>query len=426
MLTAVVLLCFALPVQGLVRIPLQRFPSLRSELRAAQRLEAFLQDRQPDVFGRRYSQCLPPNSALRLGTGTERLYNFMDAQYYGEISLGTPAQNFTVVFDTGSADLWIPSSYCVSEACVTHHRFKAFESSSYSHDGRVFSIHYGSGHLLGVLAKDILKVGNISVADQQFGESVYEPGFVFIIVRFDGVLGLGYPSLSEEMATPVFDNLLAQKLVDKPIFSFYLSRKKNTAEPEGELLLGGLDEALYTGNLTWVPVAQKGYWQIVIDNVKLQGSIAFCPQGCQAIVDTGTSVISGPSSDILLLQQFIGATPTSLGEYLIDCSRLSSLPHVTFTLAGVEFTLSAESYVRKRCKVTFQSILAEVATPEERVGSREICLSGFQALDVPAPVGPFWILGDVFIAEFYTVFDRGQDRVGFARAKQAPPQKRAL
>ncbi|XP_064174579.1 nothepsin [Anguilla rostrata] len=405
----VVLLCFAVPVHGLLRIPLRRFTSLRSELRSAQRLEAFLRERQPDVFSRRYSQCLPSSSAVRLGTSTERLYNFMDAQYYGEISLGMPAQNFTVVFDTGSADLWVPSSYCISEACVMHHRFKAFESSTYSHDGRIFSIHYGSGHLLGVMAKDVLQVGNVSLANQEFGESVYEPGFVFVIVRFDGVLGLGYPSLSEAAETPVFDNLMAQMLVEQPVFSFYLSRKKNTAEPEGELLLGGLDEALYSGPLTWVPVTQKGYWQIMMDNVKVQGTVAFCPQGCQAIVDTGTSVISGPSSDILVLQQLIGATPTSIGEYLIDCARLSSLPQVAFTIGGVEFALSAESYVRK-----------------ETVGSREVCFSGFQAVDVPSPVGPFWILGDVFLAEFYTVFDRGQDRVGLAQARQAPPPKRPL
>ncbi|KAG9342658.1 hypothetical protein JZ751_016095 [Albula glossodonta] len=402
--TVAILLCLVFPAQGLLRIPLRRFTPLRAELRSAQRLEAFLQDRQLDVFSRRYSQCLPPNSATRLGASSERLYNFMDAQYYGEISLGTPPQNFTVIFDTGSADLWIPSSYCVSEACVMHHRFKAFESSTYSHDGRIFSIHYGSGYLLGVMAKDVLKVAGVSVKGQEFGESVYEPGFVFVMVRFDGVLGLAYPSLTEVVGAPVFDNLMAQKLVEKPIFSFYLSRKKNTAEPEGELVLGGTDEAHYIGPINWVPVIEKGYWRIHMDNVKVQGAVAFCPQGCQAIVDTGTSVISGPTNDILVLQQLVGATPTSIGEYLIDCTRLSSLPQIAFTLNGVEYSLSADSYVRK-----------------EEVGGRHVCFSGFQAVDVPAPAGPFWILGDVFIAEFYTIFDRGQDRVGFARARQAPP-----
>uniref|UniRef100_A0A1A8FLY2 Nothepsin n=1 Tax=Nothobranchius korthausae TaxID=1143690 RepID=A0A1A8FLY2_9TELE len=66
-----------------------------------------------------------------------------------------------------------------------------------------------------------------------------------------------------------------------------------------------------------------------------------------AIVDTGTSLIAGPTNDILSLQQLIGATPTSLGEFLIDCGRLSSLPHVTFDLGGVEYTLTSEQYVRK-------------------------------------------------------------------------------
>lgn len=131
------------------------------------------------------------------------------AQYYGEISLGTPMQNFSVIFDTGSADLWVPSSYCVSQACgtTTHHmshcsharvgvwicvsgsgradihsaccwlissrslclrvftashrHFRAFQSTSFHHDGRMFGIHYGSGNLLGIMASDTLKVCSI-------------------------------------------------------------------------------------------------------------------------------------------------------------------------------------------------------------------------------------------------------------------------
>ncbi|XP_074554218.1 nothepsin [Halichoeres trimaculatus] len=397
----VLLLIWTWTSSALVRVPLRRVPSIRSQLRASGLLQEFLTDHRPDMFNRRYAQCFPPGTpSLRLGRSSEKIYNFMDAQYYGEISLGTPEQNFSVVFDTGSSDLWVPSSYCVSQACALHRRFRAFDSTSFRHDGRMFGIHYGSGHLLGVMGRDTLKIGGLMALNQEFGESVYEPGAAFVMAKFDGVLGLGYPSLAEILGNPVFDNMLAQKMVEEPVFSFYLSRKSKESNPEGELLLGGTDETFYTGPINWNPVTAKGYWQIKMDSVAVQGTSSFCPQGCQVIVDTGTSLIAGPTNDILNLQQLIGASPTNIGEFLIDCARLSSLPHVTFVLGGKEYTLSAEQYVRK-----------------ELFGDRELCFSGFQAVDIVTSEGPLWILGDVFLSEYYSVFDRGQDRVGFAQAR---------
>ncbi|XP_008295247.1 nothepsin [Stegastes partitus] len=391
---------------ALVRVPLRRVRSIRSQLREAGLLEEFLRDHRPDAFNRRYAQCFPSGTpSLRLGRSSERIYNFMDTQYYGEISLGTPEQNFSVVFDTGSADLWVPSSYCVSSACVLHKRFKAFESTSYRHDGRLFGIHYGTGHLLGVMARDTLKIGSLTAVNQEFGEAVYEPGDIFMMGKFDGVLGLAYPSLAQILGNPVFDNLLAQKALDKPVFSVYLSRKTKTTSPEGELLLGGINEAMYTGPINWLPVTTKGYWQVKMDSVAVQGTSSFCPHGCQAVIDTGTSLIAGPPNDIFSLQQLIGATPTNFGEFLIDCVRLSSLPHVTFVLGGTEYTLTADHYVRK-----------------EMLGDREMCFSGFQGIDIVSPEGPLWILGDVFLTEFYSIYDKGQDRVGLARAKE-PAEK---
>uniref|UniRef100_A0A665TFF2 Cathepsin E-like n=1 Tax=Echeneis naucrates TaxID=173247 RepID=A0A665TFF2_ECHNA len=371
------------------RVPLRRVRSIRSQLRAEGLLEEFMKHHRPDAFNRRYAQCFPPGTpSLRLGRSSEKIYNFMDAQYYGEISLGTPEQNFSVVFDTGSADLWVPSTYCVSQACASHRHFRAFESTSFHHDGRMFGIHYGSGHLLGVMARETLKIGHLTTLNQEFGESVYEPGAAFVFARFDGVLGMGYPSLAEILGNPVFDNMMAQKIVDEPVFSFYLSRNSGSS-PEGELLLGGADETKYSGPITWIPVTVKGYWQIKVG----QGIGSFCPRGCQAIVDTGTSLIAGPTSDIINLQQLIGATPTNIGEYLIDCVRLPSLPHVTFVLAGAEFTLTAEHYVRK-----------------EMLGDRMLCFSGFQALDIISSQGPLWILGDVF--QTRTTVSSTEDRTG--------------
>lgn len=327
----------------------------------------------------------------------------MDAQYYGEISLGTPEQNFSVVFDTGSADLWVPSAYCVSQACATHRHFKAFKSTSFHLDGRTFGIHYGSGQLLGVMARDTLKIGNLTIEEQEFGESVYEPGSTFVFAKFDGVLGLGYPALAEVLGNPVFDNIIAQKKVEQKVFSFYLSRRgADGGATEGELLIGGTDSAFYSGEIHWIPVTTKSYWQIKIDSVAVQGTSSFCHDGCQAIVDTGTSLIGGPPNEIISLQQLIGATPSNIGEFLIDCTRLSSFPHITFVLGGKEYTLTPQQYVRK-----------------ELLGGRALCFSGFQPVDIVSAQGPLWILGDVFLTEYYSVFDREHDRVGFAPVKHS-------
>ena len=71
--------------------------------------------------------------------------NFLDAQYYGEISIGTPPQNFQVIFDTGSTNLWIPSNRCWSEPCWTHNTYKSEKSSTYKINGTSAKIKYGSG-----------------------------------------------------------------------------------------------------------------------------------------------------------------------------------------------------------------------------------------------------------------------------------------
>lgn len=238
---------------------------------------------------------------------------------------------------------------------------------------------------------------------QTFAEATSEPGLIFALAKFDGIFGMGYQSIAvDEVVTP-FDNMLNSGLVSDPVFAFYLNRNTKAAAG-GELTIGGTDRAHYTGQISWSPVTRKAYWQIHMDAVHVlqqnhnEGAVSLCVGGCQAIVDTGTSLIVGPVAEIDQLTKAIGAERGPFGEYTVACNRIPDLPHVAFVLAKRTFTLEGKDYVL-------------------RLGENSAyCLLGFQGIDIPAPTGPFWILGDVFVGTFYTVFDMGHNRVGFATA----------
>merc|ERR1712187_460084 len=117
-----------------------------------------------------------------------------------------------------------------------------------------------------------------------------------------------------------------------------------------------------------------------------------------AIADTGTSLLAIPTSVFTsLLTKFPAGVvkPLLHGEYTVDCSKESSLPTISFNIGGKEVALEGSDYV---LSVSGQ------------------CLLGFIGLDVPPPRGPLWILGDVFLRKYYTVFDYGNAQIGFATA----------
>ncbi|XP_003792373.1 cathepsin E [Otolemur garnettii] len=373
---------------SLHRVPLTRYPSLRKKLQEPDQLSEFCKSLDLEMTQQN-------NSCLMALAVKEPLTNYLDVEYFGNISIGSPPQNFTVCFDTGSPDFWVPSAFCKSRACKKHAKFCPSQSNTHTRlEGKTFSIQYGTGSCSGIIGVDRVSVGGLTVPNQPFGEALKEPGKVFAHVQFDGIMGLSYPSLAEDGMTPVFDNMITQKLVDQPIFSIYMSSTNQKGGKGSELIFGGYDHSHFTGRLNWVPVSKQEYWQIKVDKIRVGRSVMLCSKGCQAIVDTGTSSITGPSDDIRQLQKAIRAVRRKNGDYTVRCNKLKVMPDVTIVIKGVSYTLKPTAYTLR---------------------GKKFCRTGFEEFDI-SDDEPLWILGNVFIRQFYSVFDRGNNRVGLARA----------
>ncbi|KAL8136849.1 hypothetical protein V2J09_002850 [Rumex salicifolius] len=200
-----------------------------------------------------------------------QLTNYMDAQYFGEIGIGTPPQNFTVIFDTGSSNLWVPSAKCYfSIACYFHSKYKSSLSSTYKKNGKSADIHYGTGAISGYFSEDNVHVADLVVKKQEFIEATKEPSVTFMVAKFDGILGLGFQEISVGKAVPVWYNMVKQGLVKDPVFSFWLNRKVGEEEG-GEIVFGGADPDHYKGKHTYAPITRKGYWQFNMGDVLIDG-----------------------------------------------------------------------------------------------------------------------------------------------------------
>uniref|UniRef100_A0A8D0FCH9 Peptidase A1 domain-containing protein n=1 Tax=Strix occidentalis caurina TaxID=311401 RepID=A0A8D0FCH9_STROC len=378
-----VLLCAASALsQGITKLRLERGKKLRQVLREKALLHHFFQHHHYDI-GTKFPHAFPNGTKV----ATEPLLNTLDMEYYGAISIGTPPQDFTVVFDTGSSNLWVPSVSCASLACQNHQMFNPLQSSTYKRTGQNLSIQYGTGAMEGTVGSDTVILASLVDINQQFGLSTTEPGQFFVHVKFDGILGLGYPNLAADGITPVFDNLVNESLLEENLFSVYLSR-----ETTGSVVIfGGIDESYFTGSINWISVSYQGYWQISMDSIIVNNQEIACRGGCQAVVDTGTSLVAGPPSDISKIQSTVGARQDTYGEYNVNCSSISAMPDVIFVIDGVQYPVSASAYTEQNSQGT--------------------CISSFQNTS-----GNLWILGDVFIRVYYSIFDRANNRVGLAKA----------
>ena len=318
--------------------------------------------------------------------------DFQNAQYYGWVQIGTPPQSVRVIFDTGSSNLWVANR---NRFLQTHHVYAHAKSSTYEKNGTRFYIEYGSGPVSGFFSRDKVSVGDLALDRYNFAEvdDASGLGAAFYIGKFDGILGLGWDSIVVGGGPSPFGALVASGQLEKPEFAFYLGD-----EADGELLLGGSDPDHFEGAVAKVPLVAETYWEVALDGVSVGGASSLSTTK-RAIVDSGTSLLAGPTAEVRRIAHLVGATPMVAGEYAIDCSKLDAKPAITFTLGGASFSLQPHDYV-----------IQAPGTP--------VCLFAMMGIDIPEPNGPLWILGDVFMRQYYTVFDWGGKQLRIAKAKR--------
>ncbi|XP_073989776.1 cathepsin D-like isoform X2 [Rhodnius prolixus] len=322
---------------------------------------------------------------------TVDLRNFANSQYYGSISIGTPPQSFEILFDTGSTLLWVPSFDCFSPACMTHRKYDHIKSSTYTPENLEISIIYGKGSMTGILGRDTLQIGNFTVRRQQFAEATKEPGNAFLHSQFDGILGMAFPTAGSKVE-PVFHTLIKQGLVEDRIFSFFLNRDPN-GDLGGEMILGGWNDYYFdSSKINYIRLSKVDKWQFKVDSISSTNKTMFCKDSCEAIADTGTTMIIGPTDEIAAIHKYIGAVQ-NYGMGTVKCKDVPNLPPITFLINGTEYVLKGKDYILNFDYDPYN------------------CITGFSGVELK---GKPWILGDVFLRKFYTIFNVQDKAVAFA------------
>ncbi|KAF9282792.1 hypothetical protein BGZ68_005750 [Mortierella alpina] len=178
--------------------------------------------------------------------------------HYGEISIGTPPQNFRVLFDTGSsAFVWVPDSDCRSNACQNHHKFDKSISTSYEDTDDTWKTeHADSSALSGVLGSDFVVVDGVKVR-QTFGLAL-KVSDQYVNLSFDGVFGLGAAAEVPGSNIATFmKTVIDERVIFDPVFSIYFPSYRRGADAKGEIVIGGIDTTRYIDDLTYVNTVNK-------------------------------------------------------------------------------------------------------------------------------------------------------------------------
>ncbi|GAA5846912.1 hypothetical protein JCM5353_006015 [Sporobolomyces roseus] len=337
---------------------------------------------------------------------SETLYNYNnDLLWAGEVRLGTPPQDFTILFDTGSSDFWVPSNDPQCTGC-TGNKFDSSLSTTSSRKNGRFSIYYGDGSSTsGPIYTDVMQMGEFyddkfvaslssltrielksPPLDSNYFSAVDQMSDNFGSEPEDGIMGMAYSSIS---------SIRSRRQSDATSRPFGL-RVAKTSDGPSELFLGGPNPDQYKGRLEWHPVRKQAYYNITGD-VFLNNNYVF-DTARNTVIDSGTTLIIAPPGDAdKFWAQVPGASrwDRADGYYTFPCSQI---PKLSFSFDNG----------RKWAVRPIDMNLGRVSSHSQ------YCVGAVAGVDVGLGDST-WILGCSFLKNVYTVFDPSDgNQVGFA------------
>ncbi|CAL8093721.1 unnamed protein product [Calicophoron daubneyi] len=304
--------------------------------------------------------------------------------HYAEIGIGTPPQLFKVLFDPGDQNTWITSTKCPTEKyamCKKHARYDAKRSTTSNETTEEFSYSKFGTTVTGTITEDKVTLGN-QIVSHPFGEVNATDGETLAKAVIDGSFGIGFGSTGTGQPT-ILQSLVKSGVINKQVFGVYARSNAN-----GEIMFGGYNEALYSGNLEFERVRSKQEWVFGIKRITF-GNEDLTGGNCQGFLDDGSHHIYGPTEQVKKIYKRLICDPSKLCE--VDCSKISTFPQLKITLGKTEFIIGPKDYI-------------------ERKGDR--CTGRIFDLGQPT-----WVLGKLFLDKVYTAYDIEHSKIGFAYAK---------
>jgi len=337
------------------------------------------------------------------GQGENQLLNQnADTSYFGTIAIGTPAKSFNVILDTGSADLWLASSNCYT-GCGSVPTYDSSSSTSFRNLSTPFSIKYGSGQAAGSLGSDSIQMAGFGVSGQTLGvvNAVTQD---LLTAPVSGLMGLAFSTLSTSKSMPFWETLASTNAWDSPLMAFHLTRFRNVSgaqklEVGGSFDMGFTNSSLYTGEISYVdiPSGDESFWLIPLTQINVQNQPLAVSGTVLAAIDTGTTLVGGPSDAIAtIFSQIPGSQPAGSdyeGYWAFPCNTNINIS-MTFG-DGPAWSINPADFVLARVNGGF-------------------CIGAFFELDLSGTNAPSWIVGDTFLKNVYSVFRYSPPSVGFA------------